>query len=105
MPEKSLLEGRDEYLVNVCLMNPIMQAGGHFWVWCTKHQCGQGKPSLEGFRDTAFYLTLFMFNQLKEKFTLPSDDATSKSQSTIFLSTLIWFCQRSNSKKWITLIT
>lgn len=45
-----------------------------------------------------------MLKQLKEEFTLPSDDATSKSQSIFSLSILIWFCQRLNSK-WATLIT
>lgn len=28
MPERSLLEERDEYLVNVHLMNPVVQVGG-----------------------------------------------------------------------------
>lgn len=28
MPERSLLEGRDEYLVNINLMNPVVQVEG-----------------------------------------------------------------------------
>lgn len=107
MPEKSLLEERDEYLVNGSLMNPIRQVGGtqdHLCIWCTKHQCGTGKIITGGIV-WQHYPTLFMWNQLKREFNLPSDAATSKSQNVFLFSVFICFWQRCNSKKWTTFIT
>lgn len=108
MPERSLLEERDGYLVNIYLMNPVVQVGGtkhHLCVWCMKTQWGKGKIITGEILWQHPYLTLFMWNQLKGELNLASDDAISKSSNIFSLSVFICFWQRCNSKNWITFIT
>lgn len=108
MPERSLLEERDEYLLNIYLMNPVVQMGGtkdHLCVWRIKPQRGKGKIITGEILWKHPNLTFFMWNQLKGEFSPTSDDAISKSSNIFLVCVFICFWQRCDSKNWIIFIT